>query len=204
METPGDRDLTATICLVGAAKKGDRQALESLFARYLPRVRQIVALRLGQRQRKFLEVEDVVQETLYTIFRDLDRFEQTSEGSFRNWLAKCVECKIVDLARNVEAKKRGGGQVRRFGDFAGESLSGSIFAGKCPTPSQVAQAKETEERLEAALLGLPAHYREVIILRQLCEMSYGEVARALGFREEAAARKACSRALAKLKALLES
>lgn len=204
MEIPEDQDVTKTIGLVGAAQKGDRGALETLFARYLPRVRQIVALRLGQRQRQFLEVEDVVQETLWTVFRDLDRFEHTTEGGFRNWVAKCVECKIVDLARSAEAKKRGGGKVRRFGDFARESLSDSIFAGKSPTPSQVAQAEETEERLEKALLALPDHYREVIILRQLCEMSYPEVARALGFREEAAARKACSRALAKLKALLES
>jgi RNA polymerase sigma-70 factor (ECF subfamily) len=196
--------MRTTSFLVDAAKGGDRRALENLFARYLPRVRQIVALRLGRRQHQFLEDDDVVQEILFTVFQDLERFEHKSEGSFRNWIAKCVECKIVDLARNAEAKKRGGGKVRRFGDFGTERLSDSIFPGKGPTPSQVAQAKETEEKLEAALLSLPAHYREVIILRQLCEMSYPEVAKALGFREEVSARKACSRALAKLKELMES
>lgn len=36
-----------TVSLVKKAQDGDRQAMEDLFVRYLPRVRQIVALRLG-------------------------------------------------------------------------------------------------------------------------------------------------------------
>ncbi len=42
-----------TTCLVLAAQGGDRDALEGLFRRYLPRVRQIVALRLGYSLRDF-------------------------------------------------------------------------------------------------------------------------------------------------------
>ena len=202
MEKPLHPSLMQTTCLVRSAKAGDRQALEDLFARYLPRVRQIVALRLGERQRRFIEAEDIVQEAFLKALQGLERFEHRSEGSFRNWLARCVECEIVDSVRRLKARKRGGGKVRLFGDFCTESLFSSVFAGREPTPSKVAEAREAEERIEEAILELPEHYREVIILRQLCEMSYAEVASLMGFVQEETARKACSRAIQKLKRAL--
>src|SRR5262245_12995939 len=88
-----------TILLVRAAQRGDAEALEALFTRYLPRVRQIVALRLGWRLRQLLEVDDIVQEVLLDAFQGLGQFEPRSEGSFRNWLARTVEREIVDTSR---------------------------------------------------------------------------------------------------------
>jgi len=202
MVESNDPALRNTISLVKSAQQGSRKALEDLFCRYLPRVRQIVALRLGYRQRLFVEVEDIVQDTLLKVFEGLHRFEQRSEGSFRNWLARCVECQIVDSAREMGAKKRGAGGAKRFADIRGETLTSSVFPAEGPTPSKVAQGKEAQEKLEEALLGLPQHYREVIVLRQLCEMSYPEIAKTMGFNEEASARKACSRALQKLREAL--
>ena len=79
-----------TTCLVLAAQGGDRDALEGLFRRYLPRVRQIVALRLGYSLRDFADSEDLVQEALLNVFRNLDRFGARSEGRFRYWLTRCV------------------------------------------------------------------------------------------------------------------
>ena len=80
----------ATLELVGAAQKGDRSALEALFERYLPRVRQIVAVRMGRRLNQVVEFDDIAQDVLLKVFQGLDRFEQKSEGSFRNWLANCA------------------------------------------------------------------------------------------------------------------
>ena len=192
-----------TTRLVGAAQKGDRQALEELFARYLPRVRQIVALRMGARQRKILEVDDIAQETLLGVFKGLERFEHRSQGSFRNWLARCVQSQVAGAARKANAKKRGGGDVRLFCDLAPEGFRSTIFPGRGQTPSEVAEEKEMEERIEGALLALPRHHREVIILRKLCELPYAEVARELGFAEATTARKAYSRAMEKLRELLK-
>jgi DNA-directed RNA polymerase specialized sigma24 family protein len=112
---------------VSAAQEGDRRALEELFARYLPRVRQIVALRMGRRQRQILEVDDVAQEALLSVFRGLERFEHRSQGSFRNWLARCVESQVAGAARKAGARKRGGGKVRLFCDLAPEGRSTQTF-----------------------------------------------------------------------------
>jgi RNA polymerase sigma-70 factor (ECF subfamily) len=192
-----------TVKLVRAAQGGDRRALEDLFERYQPRVRQIVALRVGRRLRQLGELEDIAQEALLKAFQGLDRFEQRSEGSFRNWLASCVECEIRMHLRAAAAQKRGGGKVRRFGDADSALLVSSLFAGNEPSPSDVARAAELSERLEATLLEMPEHHREVIILRGLCEMSYKEVAESLGLDHEQTARKAYSRALQRLKEALD-
>ncbi|MEM7231280.1 MAG: sigma-70 family RNA polymerase sigma factor [Planctomycetota bacterium] len=195
-DTPADFGLT--IQLVEEARGGDDAALDALFSRYLPRVRQIVALRTGHRLRQFVDVEDLVQDALVEVLRGLDKFEARSEGSFRNWLARCVESQIAMRAREANAKKRGSGNVRRMGDF-GSVLHSSIFPGQHDTPSALARGNELADSLESALLEMPSHYRELIILRCICSMEYAEIATAMGFDQETAARMAFSRALKKLK-----
>lgn len=195
MTQPDPGNIQETVVLVEAAKGGDRHAAEELFARYLPRVRQIVALRTGHRLRRLVEVDDITQEVLLRAVQGLERFEHRSEGSFLSWLADCVVCEIAAIARRFGARKRGAGWQR-------EPLLSSVLADRGPRPSQLAEAAETEERLEEALHALPDHYREVIILRHLCGMSYEEVARAMGFRQEVNARKAFSRAVRKLEAMI--
>lgn len=194
-----NQELERTVELVRSAQGGDAEALERLMTRYLPRVRQIVALRAGRRLKDFGDLEDIAQETVLRVFQGLRRIQQDSEGAFRNWVARCVECEIVDHIRKADAKKRGGVNVRRFGDFDGCDLHSSVLKGHDPTPSQVASAKELGERIEAALLAMPKHSREVIILRSLCDMSYAEIADEMGFQREVNARMAFSRAIQKLK-----
>jgi RNA polymerase sigma-70 factor (ECF subfamily) len=188
----------ATTLLVRAAQGGDAAALEALFARYLPRVRQIVALRMGWRLRQVLEVEDVVQEVLLDAFQGLEKFQPRSEGSFRNWLARCVEREVVDAARTESRKKRGGGAVRRFSDYDSALLGSSIFGADATSPSAGVRVDELGARIEEALLEMPAHQRDLIVLRALCEMSYAEVAGELGISREETVRVAYSRALRQL------
>ena len=183
--------------LVDESQKGDPLAVEELFRRYLPRVRQIVALRMGRQLRQFTGVDDIAQDVLMKAFRDLDRCANKSEGSFRNWVAKSVQSEVCSAARRAKSLKRGGGKHR-------EPLLSSLLMGREPTPSEAAQRVEQEERIERALLALPEHHREVIILRALCGMSFEEIAAEMGFRTEANARKAFSRGRAKLSETIEA
>jgi RNA polymerase sigma-70 factor (ECF subfamily) len=200
-----DQEFDDTRRLVEASQAGDRTALEKLFARYLPRVRQIVAFRMGYSLRQFSDLDDLVQEALLKILKGLERFrfQERSEGAFRNWVSKCVECEIVDQARSRKARKRDACNVRRFADFDSAALHSSILAGSEPSPSEVAQAKELGEKIEECLASLPDHYRDLIILRNVCSMTYAEIAAEMGFGQEGVARVAFSRALQKLRETLE-
>ncbi len=198
-----DEKLEATLDLVRAAQSGNEQALDDLFERYLPRTRRIVACRMGWQMKKILEYDDLVQEAFLRIFQGLERFEPRTVGSFRQWVALCVERAIQDAARHARRAKRGGGRERRMADLAHESLTATIFAGDSPTPSVVVANKELEERLEKCLLELPERYRELVVLRSFCEMTFAEVAETLGFEREATARQAYSRAVGKLREMLD-
>lgn len=191
-----------TIRLVAAAQAGDRDATESLFERYYPRVRQVVALRMGMTLRQWEELDDIAQESMLDAFRGLEGFEPESEGSFRNWISRIVENNIRDHARKGKAAKRGSGKVRNFAAYGANVLTDSVTPGMDPTPSEIVAGREAEQRLEAALLGLDERHREVITLRRLCEMSYAEVAAEMGLDKESTARSLFSRALSRLSVAL--
>jgi RNA polymerase sigma-70 factor (ECF subfamily) len=186
-----------TLHLVRSAQKGNAQALDELFRRYLPRVRQIVALRLGYRQADFSTLEDMVQEALLRVFQNLDQYQPRSEAGFRHWIAACAGNAVRNELRDAKAQKRGGNRVRPFAEVLPESLASSIFPGKGPTPSAILAGVEAFEKIESALLALDERDRELIILRRLCEMTYPEVAEKLGL-SEVAARQAFHRAMNRL------
>jgi RNA polymerase sigma-70 factor (subfamily 1) len=201
MDTKGS-DFSTTVCLVRAAEAGDRKSLDLLFERYLPYVRRIVALRMGQTLLGIQDMDDLVQEALMKAFRGFKRFREQSEGSFRNWLSRCVETSLVDAIRSQKAKKRAGCKVCSIHGVEPVGLASTVFAVGDPSPSKIIQGEELELRIEAALLQMKPHQREVIILRKFCEMSYTEVATSMGFGQEASARRACARAVQQLKELL--
>jgi RNA polymerase sigma-70 factor (ECF subfamily) len=93
--------------------------------------------------------------------------------------------------------------VKRFADVGGEGLVATLFPGRRRGPSTIAAAKELEAHVEEALLGLPDHYRELVILRHLCDVSYEEIAEIMKFTTAETARRACNRALAKLREIVQ-
>jgi len=188
----------ATIQLVRAAQKGDHHAMEELFRRYLPRVQQIVAMRLGYRLKDFATYEDLVQDVMVRVFENLEMFTEISEGTFRNWVAACVVNSVKSYFRDRNAKKRGAGRLRNFGSYQSEDLSSILFPAKDPTPSKIVLGKELLERIESALLELTEQQREAIILRRFCELSYAELAKTLDLKTETNARQTFHRAMTRL------
>ena len=192
-----------TVDLIQAARRGDRTALDALFARYYPVTMRIVELRLGRRIRGNVESEDLVQESLLEVFKGLDHFEMRSDGDFRNWLARIVENNVRDRFRRVTGAKRGGGRGRGFADLTSSSLSASLLAETYATPSVQASANEFEARIEHVMMNvLQDPYREVLILRKLCGMSYEEVAKSMAYESTSTVRSLYTRAMEKLRVCL--
>ena len=80
-----DPPFVTTTNLVARAQKGDEEAIEHLFDRYLPRVRGIVRLRLSHRPHQAADEEELVSDSLMDALKGLERFEPKSEGRFCNW-----------------------------------------------------------------------------------------------------------------------
>lgn len=186
-----------TTCLVLAAQGGDRDALEGLFRRYLPRVRQIVALRLGYSLRDFADSEDLVQEALLNVFKKLDRFRARPEGRFRYWLTRCVANSVTTHFRRSGSKKRAG-LLPSF-PYASDGILEEIACGADFDPHGLLEGAELADRIERALLGMKASQREVIILDRLCGLTSREIRNAMGFASETNVRKLLSRSLRRLR-----
>ncbi len=185
--------------LVRRAKRSDAAAREALADSCYPRVRQIVALRIRRTAASVSEHDDVVQEALLNVLESLHQFaSEDSERAFLAWVTRCVENSVRDYFRSLGAEKRGGNRVRRWSDYPTSVLSTSILHSPADTPSSEATAAELGDRIEAALLEMPDHYREVFVQYQLIGLSYDEIAAQLKI-SPTNARKLASRALTRLR-----
>jgi RNA polymerase sigma factor (sigma-70 family) len=127
----------------------------------LPRLRRYARAMLGDRA----AADDLVQDTLE---RAWSRFSQWRPGSdLRAWLFGIMHNLRVD-------------QLRR-GSLPTYSLDDADANGAGEVPTRATQADRLEVMdIEAALRQLPDEQREVLLLVALEEMSYAEVAAALG------------------------
>ena len=179
-----DEDFSLTRDQVRAAQSGDEAALGALFQRYLPRVTRLVAARLGEQWAELASEEDLVQESFVDALKALRGGNLATDGDFCNWMAKCVQNNIRDQSRRAHAGRRDRNKEGPRPGLGESFLSETILDADAPTPSQCAQAHETENRLEEALRGLGSVYREVISLRAYCGMSYREIAETMGLPSE--------------------
>jgi RNA polymerase sigma-70 factor (ECF subfamily) len=188
-----------TLLQLRAAQAGDREAIEELFERYRDRLLQVVCVLQAKRRRDLPgDEEDIVQDTLLEAFRDLGGFEPRSQGAFLHWLSKLAENNLRDTVRRQQARKRGEGRVRPFADLYRSSLYSSLFPAKQPTPTEMARVHELEEQIEAVVIAMPDRERRMFAMRNLCELSFEEMAVELELASAASVRSLYSRMLARL------
>lgn len=199
-------DPSETLILVRRAQGGDDAAFTDLYARHADRVRRSVALRLGSGPRSGAhDLDDLVQETFLYAFEGIKagRFQELpSDGGFRNWLATIAVNKIRDRARSQKALKRGAGRERLMRDAFRSTYGDPGLASPLARPSQIVQGHEFEAQLATALQQLDDKHRQILDLRDHCEMSYDEIATEMGYKKAATMRSLYKRAKARLKAQL--
>lgn len=153
--------------LVELAVAGDRDARRALFERFRePAYR--VALRITRRDADAL---DVVQDSFIRAFARLGEFH--GEAGFKTWLLRIVANRALDVLR---ARK-----VRLAVPLdAGDDAPGPAVAAAVDPPGQGLEQAELAERLRQALDQLPPDQRAVFALYATGEMTYGQIAEAVG------------------------
>lgn len=188
---PPPPEETRSLELVKRIQSGERQAWSELYARYHDPLLLMVRVRLGPGLRRFLTSEDIFQSVALEALQSLKDFEYRGAGSLDAYLRTLVLNKIRDRADTFGAQKRSGAVP----------LDEALVANLATCTGPAYHDSERFERLEKALKALPREQRELIVLRKLEGMSSKEVAERLGLGE-VAARKAYSRAMARLATLL--
>jgi RNA polymerase sigma-70 factor (ECF subfamily) len=125
------------------------------------------------------EAQDLTQEVFLRVYRSLGSFRSV-EGSFTTWLARLTRNLLIDHYRRTRSE--------RITDSIDEQLPGgdgrSVDRLRAPGTSDRAVAgREASELLQGGLAKLSPELRETIILRDLQEMEYREIAEVLSIPE---------------------
>jgi RNA polymerase sigma-70 factor (ECF subfamily) len=150
--------------LESSVREPDRFTL--IFDRYFPQVHSYVARRLGTDL-----ADDLSSETFLIAFRQRDRFDRRS-GVVRAWL--------YGIATNLIRRHRRD-ELRAWRATAKLPLPTPAAGHEERVAAQVT-AQGTSRQLAAALAKVSAKDREVLMLVALGELTYDEVAAALGIK----------------------
>jgi RNA polymerase sigma-70 factor (ECF subfamily) len=151
--------------LVERCLSGDEAAWEELVRTHTRRVYGLCYRFTG----KDGEAQDLTQEVFLRIYRTLKTFRAT-EGAFTTWLARLTRNLLIDNYRRTRQE--------RLTDSIEEQLpvmeQSSVSAGS--RPESLVAGREASEILQAGLQKLSPELREAVILRDLQDMEYREIA----------------------------
>ena len=156
-----DPQLTQQI--VDAIRGGDRSAFDALFQRVGGKVYVYIYNKMGQRLRRVVEPEDVLQEVYATAYASFDDFVSGGSGSMARWLIGIARNHIRHLyVHHFEHEKR---DPRRVVPIAGATASAAEIPleSDTPTPSRVIARDEEVRRLATALEALAPEDRTAIL-----------------------------------------
>jgi len=149
---------------IEAARGGDPSAFEQLVHLYEKRV-YALTLRMCKNPE---DAAEAAQEAFLSAWQGIPFFR--GDASFSTWLYRLASNACVDLLR-----KEGRGRA-----MAGPSLDDDelkLDVPDCtPTPHEAAEKQELREQIEAGLQSLSPEHRQVLILREMHQLSYDEIA----------------------------
>ena len=158
--------------LVTRCLRGDETAWEDLVRIHTRKVYALCYRFTGSGQ----EAQDLTQEVFLRVFRTIKTF-RSDEGSFGTWLSRVTRNLLIDHYRRTRQE--------RVTDSIEEQLpiieeTGAAAAAR---PDQSVAGREASEILQATLQKLSPDLREAVILRDLQEMEYREIAEVLQIPE---------------------
>ncbi len=157
--------------LVARCLAGDETAWEDLVKVHTRRVYS-VCYRFTNND---TEAQDLTQDVFVRVFRTLGSF-RSGDGSFGVWLSRLTRNLLIDNYRRTKLER------------STESIEDQLplleqKAGAASRTDHILAGREASELLQAALQKLSPELREAVILRDIEEMEYKEIAQVLNVPE---------------------
>jgi RNA polymerase sigma-70 factor (ECF subfamily) len=148
---------------------GDNQAWESLLRNHNRKVYSLCYRFTG----RTVEAEDLTQEIFIKVFQTLKSYDQ-QQGTFSTWLTRVARNHLVDHYRRTKRD--------RVTSSLDDEESSEVEARPSPEGSPMAgvESRERRQLLQDGLNKLSPDLREAVILRDLQDLDYEEIARVLG------------------------
>ncbi len=154
--------------LISRFQAGDERAYIELVNRYRDRLINFVYQFLGD----FEQSEDVVQDTMLKLYEKKHYYREIAK--FSTW--------IYTIARNLantELRKRKRRKTTLLSHMSQEEKEYELPAIQ-PETGQEVQNEFAEKRIQKAIQELPEHFKTVIILRDIQELSYDDISSIVG------------------------
>jgi RNA polymerase sigma-70 factor, ECF subfamily len=167
-----DAQLVAS--LIRRCVTGDAAAWEEIVQRFNRRIFNICYRFTGSPD----DAEDLTQEVFIKVYRTLSSYD-VEKGAFQTWVTTMTRNLLVDHFRKSKLD-RATDSLEEPTTAESDSLSLSDqIEDLGPTPDQRLLTRETQELVQKALQKLSPELRESVILRDLQDMDYREIALAL-------------------------
>jgi RNA polymerase sigma-70 factor, ECF subfamily len=162
-----EKSLDQDTSLVDRCVSGDDAAWEELVRQHTRRVYGLCYRFTGSDA----QAQDLTQEVFLRIFRSVRSF-RSSEGSFVTWLARLTRNLLIDHYRRTR-QERVTDSIEEQLPMLEENMPASA------RPDGLVVGREASEILQVALQKLSPELRETVILRDLQELEYREIAQVL-------------------------
>ena len=150
--------------LIQAARNGDQVAFGELVQQYQKRV-----FALAVRMCPTPELaEEAAQEAFLAAWQGLPFFR--GDSAFATWLYRLTSNACVDLLRK---------ENRHQGPSLDDETVSAEVPDPAPTPEKAVEQQELRRQIEAGLQTLSPEHREVLILREIHQLRYDEIADSL-------------------------
>ena len=159
--------------LVRRMQSGDERALGTFYDRWYPIVNGLVARMLKSAD----DVEDVVEETFWLVWRQANRFAE-GRGSVQTWVLTIARSRALDRLRATRRRRE-----ESMDDDGGENLASiaePTYVRAANDPSLAVEHKERSQLIMAALGELPREQREALELGYFKGLSQSEIAERTG------------------------
>jgi RNA polymerase sigma-70 factor (ECF subfamily) len=151
-----------------------------------------------------VDAEDLTQDVFLKVYSNLGSFD-CGRGSLQVWITTMTRNLLVDNFRRTKNLRATGSLDEGWSDSPEEHLGlkpVDRLMSRDRSPHEQAAAKELEKMVQAALAKVSTELREAVILRDLQDMDYKEIALVLGI-PEGTVKSRISRGRAELARLLE-
>jgi RNA polymerase sigma factor (sigma-70 family) len=155
--------------LIQRCLQGDQTAWDAIVRMYWRKVFNVAYKFVGKHE----EAEDLAQEIFLKIFKSLDTFDR--RANFQTWLVSVSRNLCIDHYRSVRKERQ---TIDRAVD-ASELTPASTD----PGPMAALEQRDRLTLLRDALAALPDALRTAVLMRDIHELSYQEIADRLGLPE---------------------
>ena len=184
--------------VIRRAQAGEAGAFDEMIDVFGPRLYGFLHRLCGSAD----EAEDLLQELFLRVVRSIGRYRH--EDQFEAWLFRIATNLVRDQVRRL--RRRPAHQSLHppadRSESAGEASVALLPDTSAASPERVLTQRDDIDRLQQALARLPVAEREVVMLRHFSQLSFQQIAEAMGTPLGTALARA-HRGLAKLRTLME-